>query len=338
MFWHGWEPRENALKKSIIHASMLLIVILFGFSLIHPASSQSENLKVLNYSWYFDSLGGFDVVGEVQNVGSTILNPVVLGGIGYTPDGSPQTRSNPSVVYVNYMLPQQKAPFLMEFRSGDMSWLSQGVDHIGFEVVKAPANDTYQYPDLSITGSNSFVDTDGTCWVSGTIQNTGSQTATNVRAIATFYNSSNTVIAAGYSEPISSLSPLGSGAFKVGAFDLNQTLATPDRMVSSYTLIIQAAGPLLTGTPPEPSSYSSSFSTNSSTPSNPSNNSTDSGSNNNPSNPASSGLNYVAIVIVIIIIIGGLLAYSRIRSGKGSNKKQAKSQKTAKRQQSSKRD
>jgi ATP-dependent Zn protease len=174
--------------------------------------------------------------------------------------------------------------------------------------------------------------------VSGTIQNTGSQTATNVRAIATFYNSSNTVIAAGYSEPISSLSPLGSGAFKVGAFDLNQTLATPDRMVSSYTLIIQAAGPLLTGTPPEPSSYSSSFSTNSSTPSNPSNNSTDSGSNNNPSNPASSGLNYVAIVIVIIIIIGGLLAYSRIRSGKGSNKKQAKSQKTAKRQQSSKRD
>ncbi len=314
---------------------MLLIVIMFGFSLIHQASSQSENLKVLNYSWYFDSLGGFDVVGEVQNVGSTILNPVVLGGIPYTPDGNAQTRSNPSVVYVNYMLPQQKAPFLMEFRSNDMSWLSQGVDHIDFEVVKAPANDTYQYPDLKITSSQSSVDPDGTCWVSGAIQNTGSQTATNVRAIATFYNSSNIVIATGYSEPISSLSPSGSASFKVGAFDLNQTLATPDRMVSSYTLIIQPAGPLLTGTPPAPSSYSSTFSTNSSTPSNPSNNSTDSGSNNNPSNPASPGLNYVAIIIVVVIIIAVLLVFSRIRSGKASNKKDTKSQTVIKRKQSS---
>ncbi len=321
------------MRKSIIYSSILLAVILIGFGLVRQASSQSENLKVLNYSWYFDSLGGFDVVGEVQNVGSTILNPVVLGGTVFTPDGNSQTRSNPSIVYVNYMLPQQKAPFLMEFRSSDMSWLSQGVDHIDFEVIKAPANDTHQYPDLAVTNSKSTVDPDGTCWVSGTIQNTGSQTATNIRAIATFYNSSNTVIAVGYSESISSLSSLGSASFKVGAFDLNQTLATPDRMISSYTLIVQATGPLLTGTPPSPTSYSSSFATNSSIPSIPE--SPDSGSNDNSSNQTSPGLNYVAIIIIVIIVIAGLLVFNRIRSSKASNKKDIKSQTMAKRKQSS---
>jgi len=49
----------RTLSKSIIYSSILIALILFGFSLVRQASSQSENLKVLNYSWYIDSIGGF---------------------------------------------------------------------------------------------------------------------------------------------------------------------------------------------------------------------------------------------------------------------------------------
>ena len=115
------------MRKNIIYLSILIGLMLLGFSLVHQASSQSDNLKVLNYNWYIDSIGGFDVVGEVQNVGSTILDPVVLVGTVYTPDGVAQATSNPCIVYVENMLPQQKALFLMEFRSSDLSWLRRAL-------------------------------------------------------------------------------------------------------------------------------------------------------------------------------------------------------------------
>lgn len=305
------------------------MLILFGFGLIHQASSQSENLKVVNYSWYIDSVGGFDVAGEVQNVGSTTLNPVVLGGIVYTPDGTPQVRSNPCIVYVKYMLPQQRAPFLMEFPSNDLSWLSQGVDHIDFQVIKADANDSYQYQNLTITNSKLFTDAEGVYWVSGTVQNTGSQTATTVRVVAAFYNASNTVVAVGYSDPPSNLSPSGSASFKAGAFDVNKTESTPDRQISSYTLWVQAEGPLLTGTPPPISSSDSSSGSIT-----PSDSSTDSSSNDNSSNPAAPGINYIAIIVIVVVVIGVLLVFNRRKSSKTSAEKNTKSQAVGKRKQS----
>ena len=311
---------------------MLLVLMLSGFGLVRQASGQSENLKVLSYSWYIDSIGGFDVVGEVQNLGSTVLNPVVLSGTVFTPDGVAQAQSNPSVVYVNYMLPQQKAPFLMEFRSGDLSWLSQGVDHVEFGVVRANATSSYQYPNLTVTSGKLSTDSEGVSWVSGTVQNTGGKTATNVRVIATFYNASKTVIAAGYTDPLTptSLNPSGYASFKVGAFDLNKTLEiTPNREIASYTLLVQTAGPLLSGTPPPVSSSDSS--------STPAESPTDSSSNSGSSSPETPYMRYVAIVVIVVILIGGaLLVFKRRKSSKATTEKNTKSQTVSRRKQSPK--
>jgi hypothetical protein len=321
----------RTLRKNIIYSSILIALILFGFSLVHQASSQSENLKVLNYSWYIDSIGGFDVVGEVQNVGSNILDPVVLDGTVYTPDGVAQAISNPCVVYVENMLPQQKAPFLMEFRSSDLSWLSQGVDHIGFEVVRANVTDKYQYPDLAIAGSALSTDAEGVYWINGNVQNTGNKTATNVRVIATFFNASNAVVAAGYSELLTprSLNPSGVASFKVGAFDVNKTETTPERQISSYTLIVQTEGPLLTGTPPQSKSYSSSNSSSTPPPSSP-----DSSSDGSSSNSAAPDyLRYIAIVAIVIVAIGVLVVYNKRKKSKATTEKSTKSQSVGKRTQ-----
>jgi len=42
-----------------------------------------------------------------------------------------------------------------------------------------------------------MVTAEGEYWVSGSVQNTGTQTATKLRLIGTFYNASGTVVAAG---------------------------------------------------------------------------------------------------------------------------------------------
>lgn len=61
--------------------------------------------------------------------------------------------------------------------------------------------------------------------MSGTIQNSGSQTATNIRVIGTFYNASGTVVAVGYIEYLTPIvsKPSSVASFKVGSFNHNQT-------------------------------------------------------------------------------------------------------------------
>ena len=333
--WHNWGPREESLRKNVIYALTLFVLMVLGFGLIHEASSQTENqsdsLRVLNYSWYFDSIGGFHVVGEVQNQGPLVLNPVVLGGTIYTPDGTAQIRSNPCRVYVNYMLPDQKAPFLMDFGVRDMSWMSQGIDHVDFTTIQADSNSSYQYPDLSITSSTLSTDSTGVYWVSGKVQNTGNRTATNVRVIGTFFNATNDVVAAGYSVVLTPnlLNPSSSASFKVGAFDVNKTETSLDRQISSYTLMVQIEGPLLSGTLPASTSYSSSNSSSTESPS-----SDGSSSDDSPSNLAGPDyFRYIAIVAIVIAAISGLLVYSRKKTSKVSAKEAQKSQSTAKRRQ-----
>ena len=333
--WHSWGPREESLRKGVICASTLFVLMLLGFGLVHETYSQTENqsnrLKVLNYSWYFDSIGGFHVVGEVQNQGTSVLNPVVLGGTIYTPDGTAQILSNPCRVFVNYMLPNQKAPFLMDFAVRDMSWMSQGIGHVDFTVIQADSNSSYQYPDLSITSSALSTDSTGVYWVSGKVQNTGNRTATNVRVIGTFFNATNNVVAAGYSVVLTPnlLNPSSSVSFKVGAFDVNKTETSPDRQISSYTLMVQTEGPLLSGTPPASSSYSSSNSSSTESPSSGGSSSDDSSSNS----PGPDYLRYIAVVAIVIAVIGSLLVYSRRKTSKVSTEEAQKSQSTTKRRQ-----
>jgi hypothetical protein len=315
------------LKKSQIYASTLMVLMLCSFGLIHQASSQpanQDNLKVLDYSYYFDNIGGFHAVGEIQNIGTTILNPVVIGGTIYTPDGTDQLRSTPCIVFVNYMLPQQKACFLMDFPMTDMSWTSQGLDHIGFTVIEANSNSSYQYQNLTITDSKLSTDADGTLWATGTVKNTGGQTATNVRVIATFYNASNAVVAVGYSASPSNINPSGSASFKAGAYDINQTLVTSDRKITSYTLYVQTEGPLLSGTPPTPTSTSGTSST-------PSTSDNTSSPDSNSSSPATPGLNYGAIIVVVIVVVGVALLFFRRKQSQTSVEKRPKSQTSGKR-------
>ena len=288
---------------------MLLTLVSLSLALVPQVSSQPENIKVLSYSWYVDSIGLFDVVGEVQNVGPNTIEAVVLGGAVYTTDGVAQTHSSPALAYVNCLIPQQKAAFYMDFPSqnsvtGDLSWLSIGVDRVDFTVIQANVTSSYRYPDLTVKSSSGAADGEGVYWVSGTVQNSGSQTATNIRVIGTFYNASGTVVAVGYTEYLTpaSLNPSSVASFKVGAFDQNQTVVPSIQKISSYSLLIQAEKPLLTGTPP------------SLPPSNSSSTTPPSDSTSSPT--IAPETQYIAVIVIVILVLAGTILVLSKRKAK----------------------
>lgn len=308
---YAWGASEG-LRKSVVFFFVFLTVASFGLALVPQVSSQPENVKVVSYSWYVDSIGYFIVVGEVQNVGPNTIESVVLSGTVYTMDGEAQASSN-TIVYVKYLIPQQKAPFWMEFspqnsQTGDLSWVSLGVSRVDFTANLADTTSSYQYPDLTVVGSSGGVDGEGVYWVSGTVKNSGTQTATNIRVIGTFYNASGTVVALGYTDVLTptSLTPSNTASFKVGAFDVNQTEVPSIKKISSYHLLIQTEGPILSGTSPTPtpsSPPSSPLST--PTPSDSSPSPTESSGSENP-NVLAPEVTYAIVVVIVVVVILGL--------------------------------
>ena len=188
--------------------------------------------------------------------------------------------------------------------TGDLSWLSIGVDRVDFTVIQANVTSNYRYPYVTVKSSSGAADGEGVYWVSGTVQNSGSQTATNIRVIGTFYNASGTVVAVGYTEYLTpaSLNPSSVASFKVGAFDQNQTVVPSIQKISSYSLLIQVEKPLLSGTPP---SLPPSNSTSTTPPS-------DSG----PSPTIAPETQYIAVIVIVILVLAGTILVVSKRKAK----------------------
>jgi hypothetical protein len=317
------------MRKNVIYAIVLLTMFAFSILLVPEVLSETGNVKVVSYSWYIDTAGLLEVVGEVQNVGTSTVNSVMLNGIVTTTDGA-QLQGG-ALVYVAQLLPQQKAPFYMTFmqslNSNMQSSVIPTVSSVDLTVTSAPTTTSYQYQDLKITKHSDSLDATtenrGTYWVTGTLQNTGSQTAQNIRVLGTFYDSKGNVLAVGgYTDRdplIVSLAPSKTVDFKFGAYDMNETSAPSDQKIASYSLLIQTEGPLLQGSGPQitpypqnpQSSTSPTSGTSPTTSTSPSDtqtatsNPTDSSSVTNSASPPN-WLYPAIIVIALVAIIGAV--------------------------------
>jgi len=340
------------MKKSIIYVfvAFILVSLGLGLAIVSPVHGQVQNIKIVSYSYYVDTAGYLDVVGEVQNVGPNTVTSVILTGSIYSSDGTDQSDSytqigvdpNP-IIYLN---PQQYAPFYMNFftpkSSADGTWLSVTVSNVKLTVVVANATQNYQYSDLKITSSSGSIGTNsggvtpdkGVYWVNGNLQNTGSQTTQNVTVFGTFYNSTGNVVAVGYGAQIGSLAPSGTTSFKLGAFDLNQTGIPSSEKIASYKLFIGALNPVLQGTAPiitpaptdtsssTPSSSNSLTNSPSSTSSPTTSSSTTSSPQspgNNPANSLNPTLIAIIVVIVVLVVIGSIILLKKRRPQETAN-------------------
>jgi hypothetical protein len=329
------------MKKSIIYLFIALTLLSLSLTLMPHVSAQTQdtNIKVLNYSYHIDySQDILVVVGEVQNTGSSTLslNNVLVSGSVYTADGINHGDSS-GHIYSTYLVPGQKMPFEILFNapksSPDGTWLSLDISRVDFKVNQATAVNTYPYPDVKITSQSSLIDTTalakGTYWVSGTVQNKGSQTAQSIFVVATFYNSSGTTVAFGYSDPLNppskQLTPANTTSFKLGAFDLNMSTVTPQQKIASYSLMVRPGDPNLNGNAPAPSEYGIVADSASSLQPDTSSNPTSTGSaGNNTAGPSYDWLLYAAIIIVVIVaVVITLKTFPKRNSGELKQKRRA---------------
>jgi hypothetical protein len=288
------------MKKTSIYFITLLLMLSLTLICTAGKSSQyttmdprttpvNQNIVVTSYSWHILQYGVLDVVGEVQNIGPNTVDPVGLTGTVYSPTGEELSFSG-CQVWISHLLPQQKAPFLMEFAppGEQTAW---GPTDIGAVEFTGLGNETsyYLYPDLKITSQHSSIgETEGLVGayiVDGVIKNTGTQTATDVSVVGTFFNKDNKVVAVGNTAyyVTRSLAPSATADFQFNALDVNQNEAEVDSKITSYALQVQVNGPILEGTPIVSASPNSS---------------------SQPGNPISLpfSLTQIAIIIGIVII------------------------------------
>ena len=268
-----------------------------SFISLLPVFGQDDNvIKVLSYSWYTRSSDGhFIVVGEVQNKADFTVKSITVSGKVYSQDGT-NVASSSIDVYGNYLLPQTKAPFYMDFphnstTTGDFSW-NATVDHIDFSVSNSIPESNNEYSDLNFIGIHGGL-LNGVYMLSGFVINNGNKTASDVRVVGTFYDSSSRVVAVGFNildSSMSSLSPNQASGFTIIEFDPTPNLVSE---IANYSLLVQTST-LADGS-------SSSSSSPSPTP------------NNGNQTSGSFPLIYIIAIIAIIIIVVAIALFMRRR-------------------------
>jgi hypothetical protein len=312
------------MKKISVCLLVLLAVCSLSLTLVPGAFSQSEtqNVKIVDYSYYIDSLGYLAVVGEIQNIGTNTIATVVLTGVATTSDGLAQ--NSITQAWVSNLISQQKAPFYMDFYppEGQNGWFLGDISDISLTVEFANATSDYQYPDLTVTSSKGSIGTsgdfNGAYVVNGVIKNTGTQAATNLTVVGTFYNSTGYVVGVGYTNYLTPtvLEPSATTSFQIAAFDLNQSVVPNSMKITSYSLLVQTQGPILQGTAPQATPYAGSQNptpTNSqSSTTSPSNTSTI-GQGSQPNSTSNLPI-YAAVVVIAILGIVAALFFLKKRN------------------------
>ena len=201
---------RNNLKK-ILTAVILTALILATFIMLTaPAPSvraDTSEVNVVSYSWYVapsntimaENPGDLVAVGEIQNVGSNVIGSAYVAGYAYNSTGG-VLDSQETLAYFQDLLPGQKAPFYIDFLpesspTQDQTWVPS-VTNVTVQATYVSDTNAAQYSGLTIPqgSTTSSVDSTGTYTVTGTVKNTGNETAGNVYVDATFYNSSGSVI------------------------------------------------------------------------------------------------------------------------------------------------
>ncbi len=228
------------LRMDKTHIVAVIVCTVFVFSLV-PSSNvfvqaAYTGVTVLSYSSYISSGGHFIIVGEVQNTGNHVLGNASLDVVVSAVNGS-QFLSGTTMAYVNDFLPEQKAPFYLDFGKIDLNTIPNALT-FDFNVSNHPPTNYIEYPGLSsIVTFNGIVNDDGYV-VSGSITNSGTQTAKDIKVVGTYYNSAGIVVAVGFVILKDPLSPNNSANFTVSEFDASPKLAAK---ISSYSLLVQTS-------------------------------------------------------------------------------------------------
>ena len=196
--------------KKLIALILTLALTVPAFTLLSSstvkAQTQGSEAQLLSYTWYISStskltewVGDLVAIGEVQNTGTTNIQIVWLLATAYNSTGAILDQTEYRAVAID-LPPGQISPFFLDFLpeyspTHDQSWVSS-VTNVTVAIVNVIDTNDAMYsgltiPPASISGFNNA----GTYTVTGTIQNTGTQTTGKTWAVTTFYNAVGAVVA-----------------------------------------------------------------------------------------------------------------------------------------------
>lgn len=323
------------MEKGALSILVAVSTIALCLALIPNVLSQPENVSILSYSYYhiYYTTPYLIVVGEAQNTGPNVLDYITVTGTFYAPDGTVYM-SGYANSFITQILPQQKAPFYITFTPydvvSDTNWTLDDISNLTLTISHADPTDARQYQDLTIVNDSLGTDNDGYYRVTGTVENIGSQPTNQTYVIATFYNSTGTVVAVGYSDYLTptSIPAGGSAPFTIYPEDYG---AVYDQISndSNYSLIIQTklTAPSATPTPtPTPSASPTESPTPTPASSSPSSSPTPTGSGNGTTIPDT--YIYIAAVAIVIVVVGVVALVLRKRAGKSTATSQQPEQQT----------
>ena len=290
------------MKKTVAVIIIAVLVLAAFVLLAGSVKAQSSAVTVTTYSQYIApstqtiavAPGDLIVVGEVRNIGTSVVGNVTVQGTALGANGQTLAITS-SQAFVYYMAPGHKAPFYLDFTAQssstqDLSWVPS-VSHVIVTVTSVQDVGKSQYKDLSVDFDMNYTDDSGLYVVRGTIVNTGSTVVEDPWIVTTFYDASGTVVGLNYTNFLTTtLSPNGGVLFFAVPAD-NDTQVTSK--IAGYSFQIDSL--TLTDTP----TYS------------PTSTPTSSGS----TLPAGQ-IPILPIVIVIVFVVVALAALMLFRSRK----------------------
>ena len=297
------------MNKKIRYLLMISAICFLMLSSTPIGSSQKENVAIVNYTYHIDSSGFLVAVGEVQNIGSTIISQIIMSGTAIPTYGDQVVSGD--LVWATNLLPGQKAPFLIQFKTNTTDtgvWIA-GISDVTVKVLQASTSTQYQYQDITITEHEASLSS-GSYTVSGQLKNTGTETATNIQIVATFFNAEGKPVAVGYTNPIATMAPDGIDTFDLSALGLNQTYASSANKIESYKLLVQVESPIQSGDiPSAPAEVTGSLS-----------------GTTNSSNSLDLTTIAILVVIIVIVLVVAILLTRRKPLEISSNKKSKRTQ------------
>jgi hypothetical protein len=183
-------------------AVMLLGIFAASADFVSPVNAVVD-VTIVSHTGYLDSSGYYHVVGEIQNTGNEAITHVrieatFIHSLGYTEE---IIAENSAWTELKVLLVGRKSPFEIVLLNKTQSTL---VDRYVLNPCTPCIWTTSPLPvGLEILSSSSYIDDTGQMHVTGEIKNIGSEKATDVKVIGTYYDETGKIVETefNYSDP-----------------------------------------------------------------------------------------------------------------------------------------
>jgi len=174
--------------KKIVLIAFVLVSLIATISFISPVKAVAE-VNILSHTGYIDSLGWYNIVGEVENTGDVAIKFVEIEATYYDVNNT-LLATEDSYMTLNTLNPGRKSPFDITLMN---EVLAAKVNNYSLTVLSFSVTSSKPI-GLEIPSHTSYIDGWGWMTISGDIKNIGTITAAFVKVVATCYDTGGNVV------------------------------------------------------------------------------------------------------------------------------------------------